>query len=66
MIVTINGKEEYLADEITVAEYLNRKELKAGTVIVEHNTDIIESSRYSSVILKEKDTMEILRFVGGG
>ncbi len=66
MIVTINGKEEHLDDPITILELLSAKELNPDTVVVELNLNIIDKEALDQIQLKEKDVLEILRFVGGG
>jgi sulfur carrier protein len=64
--VTINGARESVAGEISIAEYLRGREIDPRSVVVELNLEIIDRSEYVSRRLCEGDSLEILRFVGGG
>jgi len=64
--VTINGARESMAGEISIAEYLRGREIDPRSVVVELNLEIIDRSEYVSRRLCEGDSLEILRFVGGG
>lgn len=64
--VTINGARERVAAEISIGEYLRGREIDTRSVVVELNLEIIDRSEYVSRRLCEGDSLEILRFVGGG
>ena len=66
MTVTVNGKEEQIVLEISILEFLTSKEIDPNAVVVEHNFNIIEKESLGSVMLQENDTLEVLKFVGGG
>ncbi len=66
MNIVINGTEETLPPDRTIADYLTSRELSHETVVVEHNLHVISTSAYHKTILLEGDKVEILRFVGGG
>ncbi len=66
MTVTVNGKEEQIVLEISILEFLTSKEIDPNAVVVEHNFNIIEKENLGSVMLQENDTLEVLKFVGGG
>ncbi len=66
MEIIVNGKREPLEDELMLSEFLERKKLAPDTVVVEHNQNIISRDQYGSTLIKDKDQLEILRFVGGG
>ncbi len=65
IMVKINGKEEDAAG-ISVAQYLENLGCDAGRVAVEINEEILPKKEYAATILKENDSVEIVRFVGGG
>lgn len=64
-MVTVNG-EKVQASGQTIAEYLNNAGYNAERVVVELNLQIISKEKYSELILKKDDSVEILNFVGGG
>jgi sulfur carrier protein len=66
MHVTINGKQETLDKAITLAQVLLSRNIDPQAVVVEVNLGIVPREQLASVALKEGDTVEILRFVGGG
>ena len=66
MNVIVNGKDEEIEAGVSVGDYLKSKDLDFNKVVVEHNREIIDQADYESVELKDKDLLEILRFVGGG
>jgi len=66
MNVTVNGKVETVDEKMTISDFLAQKKLEPEKVVVEHNMDIIDRENLNNVILMENDTLEILRFVGGG
>ena len=65
-MIIINGKEESIDDGFSIGDLLKEKNLDFDSVVVEHNRVIIDKSDYDNIELKEKDLLEILRFVGGG
>lgn len=66
MTITVNGKKEELPGPITILDFLVQKNLNPDKVVVELNLDIISKDTLKDVMLKENDTLEVLRFVGGG
>ncbi len=66
MIVTINGKEEQFTEPLTIFDLLKIKDVKPDGVVVELNMDIIDKKNLGDIYLKDRDVIEILRFVGGG
>ena len=66
MKIRINGNEENVGFEITLLEILNQKGLDKDKVVVEHNAKIVNRNDLFYVVVKEKDIVEIVSFVGGG
>lgn len=64
-MVTINGKQEAAAG-MTILAYLEQAGYIPERVVVEKNLEIIPRESLDSVLLEEGDSVEILRFVGGG
>lgn len=66
MKVTINGREEIVDPGSTLGDFLRRKEIDFNSVVVEMNGEILKKEDYTECVIREKDIIEILRFVGGG
>jgi sulfur carrier protein len=62
----INGKQVELEHATPLLAYLETLGVNPKTVAVEHNGTIIERAAYEGVTLKQDDTVEIVRMVGGG
>jgi sulfur carrier protein len=66
MEIRLNGKRTPVAAGTTIGDLIREKDLDAATVVVEHNLTIISAADLDRIALKANDTLEILRFVGGG
>nr|WP_295970288.1 sulfur carrier protein ThiS [uncultured Bacillus sp.] len=62
----INGSLIALKEPQTLYEYLMAQGYDLAFVAVERNGEIVPKAAYRDVLLKDEDTMEIVRFVGGG
>ena len=62
----INGKEVELEGATPLLAYVEKLGVNPRALAVEYNGTIIERAAYASVTLKEGDTVEIVRMVGGG
>ena len=66
MRVTINGKEEEIDPNTSVATLLARHELRPAYVAVEINCDLVPRTDFDSTTIQEGDRLEIVTLVGGG
>jgi thiamine biosynthesis protein ThiS len=66
MKITLNGKDKTLNNGTSLLELLNDLSLQPETVVIELNTEIIQPDAYDEQKLNEADSVEIIRFVGGG
>ena len=66
MQVTINGQDEMLQREMTVADFLAFRGIEPRCVAVEINEDIVPRTTFPDTIVREGDKIEIVTFVGGG
>jgi sulfur carrier protein len=64
--VTINGRSYQFNDEITVVEILDTFKLNRNNAIVEYNRKIINKDNLETIKVTNGDSLEIVRFVGGG
>ncbi|MHB1044046.1 MAG: sulfur carrier protein ThiS [Eubacteriales bacterium] len=66
MLVVLNGRKTDLPAGTTVAGLIEKKNLNPDTVIVEYNGEVLKRESWPGTVLNENDSLELLRFVGGG
>jgi thiamine biosynthesis protein ThiS len=66
MIITVNGEYRDVRTVRSLGGLLAALELDPETVILEHNGEIVPHERVHDRPLNENDTVEVIRFVGGG
>lgn len=64
--LVVNGKSVELAEETRLLDYVASLGVNPQAIAVEHNGTILERSAYAGATLREGDTVEIVRMVGGG
>ncbi len=64
--LTVNGKPRELAAEVALPALLDQLGVDRRLIAVAHNGDVIRRDRYDQVYLRNGDTVEIVRMVGGG
>jgi sulfur carrier protein len=65
-IITVNGERRQIAEGLTLAGLLTELEIDRARTVVEKNGGIVERDNLGNTIISEGDTIEIVRFVGGG
>lgn len=65
MRVTVNGEAHTLPDEAT-AEDLTRHLHVEGRIALEINREVVPRSRWTVHALRDGDTVEVVRAIGGG
>ena len=66
MTIEINGKQENISENLSLAMLVEAKGYELKKIAVELNGEIIPKSKYESCFLSEYDTLEVVTFVGGG
>jgi thiamine biosynthesis protein ThiS len=66
MNITINGEQQSVADQVTVAALIQHLELNPDHLVVELNQRIIMSEEHPQTYVVEGDCLELVQFVGGG
>lgn len=61
----INGKEQNFSN-ISITLLLDNMGLNKDHIVFELNGEIISKESYDEVILDDRDSIEIVGFVGGG
>lgn len=62
----VNGEKIELFKEISLKEFLEKRNFSLQKVAVELNGEIVPKNCFQTVILKENDKIEVVSFVGGG
>lgn len=61
-----NGTIISLEKAHTLHDFVTAKGFDTGRIAAELNGDIVPRKEYGNVLLREEDTLEVVRFVGGG
>ena len=64
--VVVNGRRRRIPELCSVADLLASLEAVRGPVAVEVNGALITRNRWDNCLLKGRDQVEIVHFVGGG
>lgn len=64
--LTVNGKEKIIDTTMDIPSFLETNGIDSQYVAVAHNGIVLEREEFPSVMLKDGDTLEIVRPVGGG
>jgi len=64
--LNINGERREIEAPGTLAELLARLEVPKRNLVVELNGEVIQPDKYAVTTLNDGDTIELVRFVGGG
>ena len=64
-MVRINGEKKAIAGR-NLLEYLKPSGFEPDKVVVERNLEIVPRDELGNVTIQEEDSIEVLRFVGGG
>ena len=66
MKIVANGQPRAVAEHTTVAALLESLGLNPAATVVQRNNEIVDRAAYADIVLAEGDTLELVRFVGGG
>ncbi len=66
MVITLNGERFEIERPVSVSDLLATLAIDERRVAVEHNLTILKRQTFTSVLVDEGDTIEIVNFVGGG
>lgn len=64
--IRLNGEPCDLPEEISVAELIRMRAGVPELVVAEVNERILKRDAYAAEMIRHGDTVELLRFVGGG
>jgi len=66
MVATINGKSVTIDAPFSLEQVLASHHIDSRLAVVEVNLTVLDRSSLASTFVNDGDTIEILRFVGGG
>jgi sulfur carrier protein len=66
MMISLNGRETDPRGAGTVAELVQRLELPAPTLLIEHNGVALHRREWDERALSEGDKIELIKIVAGG
>ena len=64
--INLNGKPLFLPKGTSVYEVIKKNKLQLNKIAVELNKEIIDKKKIIKILLKNKDKIEIVHFIGGG
>ena len=64
--ITVNGKQMTVNFKYSLKNLVDKLKLPIKKVAIELNREIVNKKRISKIILKSKDKIEIVNFIGGG
>ena len=64
--IQLNGKKITLRTKTTIYDLLKKFKLSNKKVAIEHNGAIVPKGKYKKKLLKSKDKLEVVHFIGGG
>ena len=64
--IQLNGKKITLRTKTTIYDLLKKFKLSNKKVAIELNGAIVPKGKYKKKLLKSKDKLEVVHFIGGG
>lgn len=62
----VNGNVIFLEEPQSLLDFLEAQKYDIRLIAVQYNGEIVPRTIFKDVMLKDEDTLEIVRFVGGG
>ena len=66
MEITVNGESRRVEPGTTLQELLTQMDVNCDALVVQRNDDILGQELFSTTQLADGDSLELVRFVGGG
>ena len=64
--IYLNGKKITIKPNCSILDLLSKFKLNSKKIAIELNGTIIQKTLYKKKILKNKDRLEVVHFIGGG
>lgn len=66
MNITLNGEARSVDAGTSLQQLLDALEVNCDALVVQRNDDIVARAQFADTPLADGDTLELVRFVGGG
>lgn len=66
MNITLNGEPHAIETGTSIQQLLDALQVNCEALVVQRNDDIVARVQFSDTSLEDGDTLELVRFVGGG
>ena len=66
MVIIVNGKTEQIPGELSIQEFIKRKNIDSDRAVIELNKNILKKDEWQKTVLGNGDRLEIIQIVGGG
>ncbi|MBL7648937.1 MAG: sulfur carrier protein ThiS [Candidatus Hydrogenedentes bacterium] len=66
MNITLNGEARTVDAGTSLQQLLDALEVNCDALVVQRNDDIVARAQFADTPLADGDTLELVRFVGGG
>ena len=64
--IKFNGKNLLIDKSSNIDNLIKQFNIKLNNVAIEYNNKIIDKKKIKKIILKNKDFIEVVHFIGGG
>ena len=64
--IRLNGKNKNIIEGYKLYDLVNELDLQLKKVAIELNREIVDKKKIKKIILNDKDTIEVVHFIGGG
>ena len=64
--IRVNGEQVNLDKPLSLVEFLDAQNINTQFIAVAYNQDVIAKEEYSTIILDNGDSLELVKPVGGG
>jgi len=64
--IRLNGKNRNITEGYKLYDLVNELDISLKKVAIELNKEIIDKKKIKKIILNDKDTIEVVHFIGGG
>ncbi len=66
MNIQLNGNDKEISSDTTINDILEELDMANTSVVVVLNQNVLQPEEISETPIKDGDTIEVIRFVGGG
>ena len=64
--IKFNGKKILIESSSNIDNLVKQFKIKLNNVAIEYNNEIIDKKKLKTITLHNKDSIEIVHFIGGG